>query len=328
MNKKTRAWCFTSFQVDKHPQEEKDIERLKYYVAQEEKCPETGRLHIQGYVYFDNPVTLAGLKRRLNDDGLHGTVAKGTADQNKRYCTKPDTRTRGPWEYGEPPRHGGRKKRSKTDRFASAIARGARIEEMALHDPGTFVRNNNGFRALAQMVPAKRREGFRLFYVHGDTGVGKTTRINASIAALQHEFGTPVARIDVANNFLNGYTGEPVAFYDEFHPNQLSIQLANKLADRSPATINVKGGAANWNVDTLIIASNILPDQCYWGEGNYETFQRRLNMGTKIELLEYQEGPIPELDLTTGREKTRTLEEILMEDEETEVDEEPEEKKE
>lgn len=331
---KSRAWCFTDFETKTWNERFEQIKldgRVTYLVAQEEKAPETGRLHIQGYIYCKNAITMGnavtGIKGILRNNAAHCSIAKGSPQQNRTYCTKPDTRTAGPWEHGELPQHGGKRKRNESRRFASAIIRGADVRELARWDPYTYIRHCNGFDKLSKLVSKERRPGFRFYYIFGDSGVGKTSRTKKTLAAMQAMFGTPWALVNVQDGFLHGYNGEAVAFYDEFTDEQLTIQLANKLCDHGPNVINTKGGSANWHVDTLIIASNCPPGQLWIGKPFYNTFQRRLNEGTKIELEVFEDRDLSdEIDLTTDRKKEKTMEEILAIDSDTEIDE-PEEKK-
>ena len=56
---RNRNWVFTEFG------EEPPEFDCKFLAYQREQCPETGRLHWQGYVCFANPMGLKGVKRFL-----------------------------------------------------------------------------------------------------------------------------------------------------------------------------------------------------------------------------------------------------------------------
>lgn len=103
-----RAWCFvlnncgderTRFSSNK----------MKYLVYQLEAGEEKETPHLQGYVCFKNPVSLKTCKDYLGGERYHVDVARGTAAQNKEYCTKSNTRQEGPWEFGEIPADPGRR---------------------------------------------------------------------------------------------------------------------------------------------------------------------------------------------------------------------------
>jgi len=81
-----RAWCWTL----NNPTEEeiasiKDLE-VKYLIFGNE-VGENGTPHLQGYVVFLNPVTLAQAKGRLSTR-VHLEKPKGSAAQNIAYCSK------------------------------------------------------------------------------------------------------------------------------------------------------------------------------------------------------------------------------------------------
>lgn len=62
---RSRGWCFTIFMKDDdNPEEIRDrtIEaypKAQYIIVGIEKCPSTGRTHLQGYVYFKDALPLA-----------------------------------------------------------------------------------------------------------------------------------------------------------------------------------------------------------------------------------------------------------------------------
>lgn len=64
------------------------------YIYQLEKCPETGRLHYQGYFRSEENVRFPQLKLLFPD--WHLEKRKGTHKQAYAYCTKSETRQEGP----------------------------------------------------------------------------------------------------------------------------------------------------------------------------------------------------------------------------------------
>jgi hypothetical protein len=88
-----KNWCWTL-----HDPTELEVGKLisdhdgiSYIVWQEETCPDTGRIHLQGYVQFQEKARLAKAKKILLGDKnhrVHLEGAKGTPSENKTYCTK------------------------------------------------------------------------------------------------------------------------------------------------------------------------------------------------------------------------------------------------
>ena len=85
-------WCFTSYQI----QDIKFTPDMKYLVYQTEKCPDTGRLHVQGFVQFAKRHKLNAVKELLHDQSVHLEVMKGTPQEASDYCQKADSRHPGP----------------------------------------------------------------------------------------------------------------------------------------------------------------------------------------------------------------------------------------
>lgn len=83
-----RHWCFTSFS-DSAPLY--DDQRMYYLCYQHEICPNTGRIHLQGYVQFRSPVRMNAVKELLLDDAVHVEKSRGTPDEAREYCRKTDT---------------------------------------------------------------------------------------------------------------------------------------------------------------------------------------------------------------------------------------------
>lgn len=87
---RSRKWCFTlNHYSDIEYDEMNDVlhkRTLKYVIGKE--VGEQGTPHLQGYAYFKNPVQLTYLKK-INER-THWEVAKGSPEQNLKYCTKSD----------------------------------------------------------------------------------------------------------------------------------------------------------------------------------------------------------------------------------------------
>lgn len=74
--------------------------KCRYIICQLEKAPETGALHMQAYVVFNNALAMKGVKT-IFGERAHVEIARGTAKQNIDYCSKTDSRVAGPWEHGK-----------------------------------------------------------------------------------------------------------------------------------------------------------------------------------------------------------------------------------
>lgn len=100
MSKRLRNWCFTSYDLEsfKVPDDHPDF---RYCVYQAEECPETKRVHYQGYIEFNKAVHFNTVKRIFGDDSIHLESRKGTRQQARAYCMKPESRYAEPIEFGK-----------------------------------------------------------------------------------------------------------------------------------------------------------------------------------------------------------------------------------
>lgn len=107
----SRNYCFTIFvndlpySEDTHVFSESGLEFIKYAVWQLEKCPDTERLHLQGYAEFSKVYTLTGAKKLFHENyqrTVHLEKRKATQAKAIAYCKKEETRVEGPWEHGQP----------------------------------------------------------------------------------------------------------------------------------------------------------------------------------------------------------------------------------
>jgi Putative viral replication protein len=62
-----------------------------YMICEEETAPGTGRKHYQGYIHFKTAKGFQAVKKLFGIDYIHLEVAKGTCEQNERYCAKEGT---------------------------------------------------------------------------------------------------------------------------------------------------------------------------------------------------------------------------------------------
>ncbi len=101
--KRSRGWTFTL----NNPTEE-DLTFLRdpvfraaasHYVAQLE-VGSAGTPHVQGYVRWRNAKAFAPTKALLRN--AHIEAARGSIEDNRKYCTKMDGRQDGPWLFGYP----------------------------------------------------------------------------------------------------------------------------------------------------------------------------------------------------------------------------------
>ena len=94
-----RCWMVTIFDMDwagpvvQHP-------HFRYFVAQKEKAPDTGRLHWQGYVEVKEKCRIKKMKEVLGCPSAHLEPRRGSQEEAIAYCTKEESRAE-PYEKKE-----------------------------------------------------------------------------------------------------------------------------------------------------------------------------------------------------------------------------------
>ena len=124
-----KHWCFTT-----NNYEEKHVLQLRALAQQDEvqylifgrERGDQGTPHLQGYASFGKRKTLNQVRKLIPDS--HLSVAKGTAAQNKTYCSKEGSFE----EYGDPPSSQG--KRSDLEEFKQAVKEGTRNKRALFED--------------------------------------------------------------------------------------------------------------------------------------------------------------------------------------------------
>lgn len=100
MARQLRNWCFTSYDLENFKVPDDDP-RFRYCVYQAERCPETQRVHLQGYIEFNSAVAFGAVKQLLGDPSIHLEGRRGTRAEARAYCMKPESRYADPIEFGQ-----------------------------------------------------------------------------------------------------------------------------------------------------------------------------------------------------------------------------------
>lgn len=108
---------------------------IKFTIWSVEKCPDSGRIHIQGYVEMPKPYALGGVKKLFVEpfvQGAHVEKRNGTQQQAIDYCSKEASHVAGPYQFGEKAVPG---KRTDLALVTEAINEGADWESIAENFP-------------------------------------------------------------------------------------------------------------------------------------------------------------------------------------------------
>jgi len=238
--------------------------KVRFWIFQKEKAPNTGTLHFQGYLQMTRKCQISYLKKHFSPIP-HFEGAKGTAEQNVAYCSKEDSRAEGdesevgPWRGGEMMEQG---RRSDIVAFVDSIKAGSSDAELLEKHPKEFVRYFKVIENIrATMAP--RRDGPPLVILFtGNPGCGKTRSAvdYAEKRGLKYWIRGP------HKNWFQGYQGEPVAILDEvdkYHEQGFSLGLLLRVLDRYAVDVEFKGGSRPFSSNTIIMTAVLPPEAWY-----------------------------------------------------------------
>lgn len=272
MTPSAKCWCGTlqlddaQFDGQAFLQKLLDDKLISYAVAQIEQGT---HYHLQFYVQIPKRVTL-GTMKKINGSA-HWEIARGTPDDNKKYCTKEDTRIAGPWEVGEPTGAG---RRTDLEAAAAMVTQGETLLEIARQMPEVYVRYHSGLKALKLILEEKppRKfgpEGPEVWIFWGPAGTGKSRRA--------HETWPDAYRKIVNGKWWDGYSGQETVIFDDFKGSSMSLHDFQTVIDRYPTRVEKKGGSIELSAIRYVFTSNRNPYEWYSAEADpHKSVERRI----------------------------------------------------
>jgi len=250
-----KRWCFTLNNPDEGEKAAlvlfKEWDHAKYGVFQYE-TGESGTLHAQGYIEFTSNKRLAAVRHLL--PRAHWEIARGSAEENTKYCTKEQGRVGEPYIFGDI-KKSGQGSRNDLVTVKSMLDQGASDAAVADVCFGSWVRYHNAFAIYRGLASQKRDWAMFVVVVCGPPGSGKS--------GLAREIGGPDAYWwPGGGEWFDGYESQRVVVLDEF-AGGLSWTLLLRLLDRYPLQVQVKGGFREMVARTIFITSNKRPDDWY-----------------------------------------------------------------
>lgn len=232
-----------------------DTASLRYLIFQLERG-DSGTPHFQGYMEYSSPMRFNHVRRDL-PDGTHIEPRRGTSDQARDYCRKPDGLV-GPWEYGEFRSQQGR--RSDLDAPIKRIQEGATRRDIAEEFPHQFIRFHRGFDALRSHQRAVEREPCTVSLHYGPPGSGKSRRVYDS-CPLDDLWVSPVSD----KLWFDGYDSHPDALFDDFDGRMSHTTLTTVLrcTDRYPLRAQVKNSFIQFRPVRVFFTTNYHPRVWY-----------------------------------------------------------------
>lgn len=208
---------------------------------------ESGTPHLQGYVLFKRPFHFKTIKDRYLIR-CHIEVAAGSADANKRYCSKDGNFV----EFGTMP-VAKRTRDELATRFADCLQSGYDgLDQFANEQPGTYYfSGHNLLRNYQQLQRPITRPDVSVKWYYGEPGVGKSRRA--------HEEAPEAYVKDPRTKWWNGYLFEKDVIIDDFGPNGIDINHLLRWFDRYKCLVENKGGMIPLFANNFIVTSNFAP---------------------------------------------------------------------
>lgn len=256
----SRGWVFTAFDLQNfNPISEcTPANALKYGIYQLEQCPSTGTVHVQGYFEFVRGVRRTHVQRVVGDHTAHADPRRGSPQDARRYCCKPETRLTQPTEFGELP--SGQGQRTDLQAAFRAMDEGATPAQISITHTAVWARY---FRAMdryyLEHLSRTRKPRVDVYVYYGAPGSGKTRRCydEAETGGLTiHRVMPPHAR--GAPLWFDGYRQQQVVLFDDFY-GWMPYQLLLALLDIYPLDVKIHGGVVPWTTTIIYITSNAPP---------------------------------------------------------------------
>lgn len=242
-----KKFCFTLHAADLSSESEAALADVFYGLdwgvyggGQLERAPDTGRLHIQGFVVFPKNMRLAALKKLSAT--AHWELMRGTVEESEAYCSKEESRAAGyaPRTWGVRPVSNQGARTDIDDAVACAtalIAAGKTTAQvmtvLAVEHASFFLRKGNNLGLWLSSLPrpvaplvldlrpwqsalAAKLEGpvhsRQIYWVYDPSGAaGKSTFISWYV---RQAAGTAVALSGKVNDMAYVYDAQRVVFFD------------------------------------------------------------------------------------------------------------------
>ncbi len=244
----------------KNSEDAGDPVRIAEFYGQRERCPDTGREHLQACWRFTAGVRWRQSLRIMDADGAHVEPCRDFED-SKSYCSRAGKRMHDTNAISFRATGTGSGHRSDWRAIYQLVRSGESDRTIADAYPGQFVRNYRGIERLRQIhvEPRKCDRPARTIVIYGESGTGKTR------FALKHcpkaywlTCGSRRAQVQ----WWDDYNGETTIILDEFRGSLRYEELIGML-DTKPFRVQRKGDSVHLQATDFLILSNFHPEDWY-----------------------------------------------------------------
>lgn len=261
-----RCWCFTinNFQSSDWFAVKYLFKKAKYAICGEEIGAQ-GTPHLQGYINLENALSLNVMKKGLTR--AHLTVANGTDEQNKKYCSKDATNL---YEVGEV--SVGQGTRTDMKEISQIIRNGdMTLDEMMFEYPEIYMRYSRSLEKMFNAVAPVRSVPPEVHWRWGLAGTGKTR-----YCVEKH----PDHYIKDGTSWWDNYKTQEAIIIDDFE-NSIPFRILLRMLDRYSYQGQIKGGYVQINSPFIYITCEFPPEH-YWSGNELAQIKRRLTSVVEI----------------------------------------------
>lgn len=260
-----RRFCFTWNNYPQNAEEQLkqfyEDSQSNYMIVGKERGA-NGTPHLQGYIDLKGQMNFRTIKRLFPQ--MHIERAKGTALQNKTYCSKELDF----FEMGTCPKPAGAASKESWTEILQAAESG-NWDFLRTHHPRVWVMMSE--KLISKRIP-------KSFMLDGDTNnewwYGPTGTGKSRLA--WDKYGK-ICFQKMLNKWWDGYDAQPVVIIEEWSPkNEVTASALKIWADRYPFTAQIKGGVLQKiRPLKIIVISNYRLTDCFPDTRDSEPLQRR-----------------------------------------------------
>lgn len=241
-------------------------------LAQLERAPTTGTLHVHALLYFRKAQRHTGVKEILKcpTANCQPPIDETAAE---RYVSKEESRVEGPIKCGNWSETKGLRMAA-SDVVKLACLKSAR--ELLAEEPDVAERRWRLVDLARKFAPPRMRDHVDVRIIWGATAVGKSHYVHST-----HKCGEVYSLPPTVDRqiWFDGYDGELVMLMDEFDPDMWSLPFLNQVLDKWPVRLRTKGGFTSARWEAVFIIANSDPTSWFLGcpSGILHAFRRRVS---------------------------------------------------
>lgn len=256
---RSRAWCLTINNFEEEELETiKGLKGIVYAIVGNEVAPETGTRHLQVYLHYKNATKFTTLKKKFPT--AHIEPAKGTAEQNKIYCSKEAVI----YETGELPKQG---KRTDIEEIRDVLNEGGKMRDII-----PIAKSCQSVR-MAEIhlsyFETKRDWKPKVRWFWGATGTGKSHTAHQMME-------DPYVAMTSAK-WWQGYDAHEEVIIDDMRKDFCKYHELLRMLDRYAFQVECKGGSRQFVARHIIITSCFSPYTLYDTREDIQQLIRRID---------------------------------------------------